>query len=365
MKRNKQFEIFAKEMLGEKYASKGDIARIYLYYGEKEKSLEMIKSIFDNWSIPLTRYDGRENDEKYIDSPFFLNNLASAQIGRAALLDIAGLRPELASQFYEWAIQNSSMPEDYVEDCVKTKFFGEAAQGYVWHGYALLVLGRLDDAYESLKQANFLFNKEKLRGEINEDVEYGLLKVLMPLCEYKLNPSDENRNAARKGVEDFIDSVTRNGSKLQSLLYYYHLKAKFPEVYEGNEPVVKEHVTMKGKDQLKLSPKDVDNRGAVVVYDPTGYLDIFGKPRELLKFVKTVSVMGNYPLLSGLLDYYNVEGSSGIDPRELADECERLIKDTKDEWLREKAESLLDVAKESEEEGSIVILYQDTDIDTG
>ena len=209
------------------------------------------------------------------------------------------------------------------------------------------------------------FNKYKLSGcDVWQVYEPNLVKALLPLCEYKLNPSTDNREKARKGLEDYIDSFSDPEFKLEALFYYYHLKEMFPEAYaDGSSGTAKPAVKPEPVLAAGLTPEDIGRRGAVVVYDPTGYLNVFGTPKELVQYVQTVGKLGGFPLLSRLLDYNNVENTPGMDPVELEKECVRLLGQTDDRWLREKTEPLLDVAREAqEEEGENIVLYLDPDI---
>ena len=279
--------------------------------------------------------------------------------------NLARWYPDRAKQFFIWAAENCIIPKDTFDEWTKISQFDEIAVGYLWRGYALLMLGNYSEACELLMQVPIYFNKFKLTGcEVWQVYEPNLVKALLPLCKYKLNHAPENMEKARKGLEDYIKSFREPKFKLEALLYYYHLREMFPDVYaDGGGGRTTAAMTPEPSPVAGLSPEEVEGKGAVVVYDPTGYLEIFGTPKELVQFVQKVGKLSDYRLLSNLLDYYNMENTPGMGPVELEKECVRLLEQTDDEWLREKTESLLDVARESQQEGGEnIVLYLDPDI---
>ncbi len=115
-------------------------------------------------------------------------------------------------------------------------FFDDIAVVYLWRGYSLLTLGRYEEACDLLNEVVPYFNKYKKKGgEVWRKVEYALPKALFPLCEYKLEPTQENLQKAKAGVEEYIKSLHDNKDKLEGYLYYFHLKETFPDVYTSDK----------------------------------------------------------------------------------------------------------------------------------
>ena len=363
MKIEKKFSDFIRKEMKNNEISKTRLATINFYLGNKEKATELFESI-TNYMLS-SRFDVQGLKEEDKKNTMLLINIGKGQLIKGIQFNLARRERSKALKFFEWASENCLIPEDVFNEWSSISQFDEIAVGYLWRSYALLMIGRYSEAYDLLKQVPFYFNKYKLTGcEVWQVYEPSLFKALLPLCEYKLNPVPENWEKARRGLDDFINSFSDPKFKLEALLYYYHLREMFPDVYaDSSDRLAKAAMKQRHSPVADMSPEDIERKGAVVVYDPTGYLEIFGTPKDLVLFVQKVSEAGEYPLLSRLLDYYNVENSPGMDPVVLEDECVRLLERVDDVWLREKVEPLLDVAREVQrEEGENIILYLDPDI---
>jgi len=132
----------------------------------------------------------------------------------------------------------------------------DLAVSFLWKGYVLLNLGQYKEAYNYLLRVVPIFqNVTKAGGQIWHPVEYALTKALVPLCEFKLNPSKDVLKKAQKGIEDYIKSLSDNKFKLDGYVYYFHLKKQFANVYTANPKTFIAPVSaQKNPEVLKSSP---------------------------------------------------------------------------------------------------------------
>ena len=365
---DKKFFNYIKKEMNSKEIKKSKLATIYKYLGDKEKALKLLESI-TNYEMPETRYNVIGITEEDKKDTHFLNNLGQNQIVRGIQFNLAHKYPENARQFFVWAAENCFIPESAFKEWTGIKQFDLIAVGYLWRGYALLMLGRYEEALELLKQVPLYFNKDKLRGgEVWQIYEPKLVKALLPLCEYELDSSEENRMKARKGLEDYIGLFREPKFKLEGYLYYYHLKEMFPDVYSEKLPEIKP-INETARPMVEpvgkfVEPERVDIKGTVFVSDSDrNNLWPFGTVNDLLRYVERVKSLGDYPLLSSLMDVYGVEETAGFEPGPLIEECEKLLSISDDSWLRDLTESILKVAEKALHEGLGVILYLEPDVE--
>jgi hypothetical protein len=187
--------------------------------------------------------------------------------------------------------------------------------------------------------------------------------ALMPLCEYKLEPNDENKQEADKGLEDFINGIKDNGEKHEALLYYYHLKESFPDVYNVPLELADKMAKAKPSKKLELPSSQDDIRGKIVVFDRegSGSLEVFGTVNELEEYVVKVSDLGDYPTLSRLMEIYGLDEQQ--DPEPLIEESERLLAMPGiDPDVKTKTQYVLNVAEDAKRAGSTVMLYLDENL---
>lgn len=202
-------------------------------------------------------------------------------------------------------------------------------------------------------------------------VEYALPKALIPLCEYRLNPTPQNMQNAQTSIEDYIKSLRDKKDKLDGYLYYFHLKETNADVYdteaagtEKNVPKssVKSSKVKKPVKKLDLPPAEYDTEGSVIVFDIIGgYLIEFGTNNELEEYAKKVELLGGYPVLASLMELYAMEVEE--DPEPIIEECERLLGSADlDVFLKEKTKIILDAALDAKSEGGTIMLYFDPEV---
>ena len=337
---------------------------IYKYFGEEEKAIKMFYHLTTFGSgVFKDRLDGLSEESKNDTS--LLIQSGHHQLRKGVHFNFAKTDPLKANQLFEWAAENCYQSEEVITAGLKYRLYDEIAVGLLWRGYALLNLGNYDEAFKLLTQVVPYLNKQKKKGiEMWRKVEYALPKALVPLCEYKLDPTQENLQKAQVGVEDYIKSLRDNKDKLEGYLYYFHLKEVFPDVFNAEVP----EQTPKGvhreesSKKIELPPGEYDSAGSVIVFDmESGSLEVFGTQNELEEYVKKLEHLGNYPVLSGLMELYVTDAQQ--EPEPLIEECERLLSDSDaDPDIKEKTRYVLNVAQDAKNEESTVMLYFDPEV---
>ena len=339
-----------------------DLAIIYNYFDYVEKSRRMFK-YFTTFRVPSFRLkylteEDKENTDSLVAEGVY-------QFRKGIYFNLSKSNPKKATQLFEWAAENCNLSDESIAYEIRTEYFNNIAVSHLWRGYALLNLGRYEDAYELLIEVIPYFNKwKKSGGEVWQKVEYALPKALVPLCEYKLEPNPENLQKAQSGIEDYIKSLRENKHKLEGYLYYFHLKEMFPEVYNAEiaETPAKKSPKKKTIKKLDLPPGESDTEGSVIVFDiKGGYLDVFGTNNELEEYVEKVEELGEYPILASLMELYAMEGQE--EPEPIIEECERLLAShDADDFLKQKTKILLDAALDAKSEGGTIMLYFDAEV---
>jgi len=284
-----------------------------------------------------------------------LTSVGQWLIENAIYISLSHEKAEKAHKLFKWAVENCTLPEDYIHGCIKFKCHNEVAVPHLWHGYALLGLERYQEAFEFLKQVEPLFIAyKKSGGEIYERLEFNLPKALIPLCEFKLNPTRQNLIAAQKGIEEYIKSLREPRFKLWGYLYYFHLKERFADVYATNPKEYPEEVQVPAKQKMKEIPaSESAEPQTVCIWDVVSILvgDEIGTDVELKDYVLDVTRRGDFSVLSKLYDLYLQWDE--FDAAELAEETRRLLalKDL-DPEIRKKTEILKEIAEYSAAKGS-------------
>jgi len=336
---------------------------IYKYLGDETKA----NAEFQDWVNHLLKFSNSkyglssDGSNENISSLFELGNL---QIKAAVYFTLAKVYPDKANQLFEWAAENCFLSEEYVRGSLQAENFHDVAKAFLWRGYSLVCLERYKEALELVTQVVPLLNQFKKTGnEMYHIREYHLPKALVPLCEYKLDPTQDNLDKAKDGLETYINSLREPKDRLEGYLYYFHLKEKFPEVYSANEAPIKESNKPLLEIKKPVLPKtEQEATGSVIVSGTdTGYLEVLGRNEELEEYVNKVKELGEYPTLSNMFELYATQGDQ--DPEPVVKECEHLLK-RKDanNWLKEKTKLILEVAKDAEEKKSTIMLYYDPEV---
>ncbi|KCZ72322.1 hypothetical protein ANME2D_01728 [Candidatus Methanoperedens nitroreducens] len=342
------------------------LATIYAYSGDKKKSTKMFHhlTIF-GYRLYTSRFATLSEEGK--KKPRLLIQQGMWQLREGIAFNLSKTDPQKARQLFEWAAESCLLSEDFIAAAIKYGNFDDIAAGHLWRGYALLNLSKYEEAHELLTQVILYLNKYKKSGvEMWRKVEYALPKALVPLCEYKLNPTQENLPKAKAGIEEYIKSLRANKDKLEGYLYYFHLKETFADVYTAEKAPELAKVPSKIKKpakKLEFPPTEYDTKGSVMIFDRegSGSLEAFGTQNEFEAYVEKVKTLGNFPVLSSLMELYATEGLQ--EPEPLIEECERLLsRPNVEPEMKEKTKLILTVAKDALEAGSTVMLYFDPEV---
>lgn len=286
------------------------------------------------------------------------------QLREGVYYTLAKTDPQKATQLFEWAAENCYQSDEDIAAGIKYRLYDEIAVGHLWRGYALLNIGKYEEAYELLTQVIPYLNKYKKTGEMWRKVEYALPKALVPLCEFKIESTQENLQKAKAGIEDYIKSLRENKDKLEGYLYYFHLKETFADVYTAEKApeTAPSKVKIPSK-KLELPPTEYETKGSVMIFDRegSGSLEVFGTQNEFEAYVETVKKLDKFPVLSGLMELYATESLQ--EPEPLIEECEKLLSRPDIEPdVKEKTKLILEVARDALEAGSTVMLYFDPEV---
>ncbi len=345
---------------------------IYKYFGEEEKAIKMFHHLTTFGSGAFKdRLDGLSEESKNDTS--LLIQSGHHQLRKGVHFNLAKTNHKKATQIFEWAAENCYQSDEDIAAGIKYELYDEIAVANIWRGYALINLGRqYEEAYELLIQVVPYLNKyKKIAHEMWRKVEYALPKALIPLCEYRLDPTSQNMQNAQTGIEDYIKSLRDKKDKLDGYLYYFHLKETNADVYDTEaaetdkitpKSSVKSSKVKKPVKKLDLPPAEYDTEGAVIVFDIIGgYLIEFGTNNELEEYAKKVELLGGYPVLASLMELYAMEVEE--DPEPIIEECKRLLGSADfDDFLKEKTKILLDAALDAKSEGGTIMLYFDPEV---
>ena len=355
---DKKFIEFIKKEMKSGNVPEDKLAVMYKCLGEEDKARNLFEYV-TGINFPPDRFWG---DEERKNDTYLLIQTGELLLMTGAILNLTKTNPQKANQLFEWAAENCFLPDEYIADETQAENYDDIAIGHLWRGYALLNLGRYEEAHELLIQVVPYLNRYKKLGiEMWRKVEYALPKALVPLCEYKLDPTQENLQKAHAGIEDYIKSLRDNKHKLEGYLYYFHLKEAFADVYGAEKAPNQTKVPspVKPSKKIELPPDEYDSAGSVIVFDmESGSLEVFGTQNELEEYVKKVDRLGDYPVLSGLMELYVTDGQQ--EPEPLIEECEKLLSDSDvDLDMKEKTGYVLNVAQDAKNEESTVMLYFD------
>lgn len=324
-----------------------DLGIIYRYFGDKQRSSWFFKYLA-TFNAPSSKYGNLS--EEFIADIGFLHDFSVYILNEAIYFDLSNSDPLTAEKFFGWAAENFIIPDHTFDFWMKNGLYDHIAVAHLWRGYSLLNLDKCEEAHELLVQVVPYLDRYRKSGvEMWRIVEYALIKVVVPLCEYKLNPTAETLRNAQKGIEDFIKSFRENRHKLRAYLYYFHLKEKFTDVYEAKS--VPSNIKQQEKKTLSEKkiefPVNDEELGTIVITSlEGGSEDFLGTNNEIEKYCDEVRKLGDYPNLTSLMETY-VTGSY-LEPELLVEECKKLLaRDDVSKWIKEKTRIVLEVAEDA------------------
>lgn len=359
------YDLVPEKRESEQIACYEKLAVIYKYINYEEKSSKMFRHLTTfGAGVSTSKLDVKGLSEEDKKNTSLLCDIGGEQLKKGVCFNLAKINPQKARRLFEWAAENCYLSEESIAYEIRTEYFNNIAVGHLWRGYALLNLGRYEEAYELLIQVIPYFNKwKKSGGEVWQKVEYALSRALVPLCEYKLEPTQENLQKTKTGIEEYIKSLRENRDKLEGYLYYFHLKEYFADVYtaekapEQTKAPAKIKKAAKNK-KLNLPPGEYDTTGTVTIVNmnPDSLDEEFGTQNELEDYVEKVRNLGDFPVLSSLMELYALENEQ--DPMPLVEECKRLLSRPDVETdTKEKTKSILKVAKDAQKAGYAIMLH--------
>lgn len=327
----------------------GELGIICRYNADREKSTWYF-NYFTTFNVPDSKNSGINEEER--NNIHRIHGFSGYIFQKAIYFNLSDTDPETANKLFGWAAENFVVPQKDFDFWMKHGMYDFIAVAHLWRGYSLLCLGEYKEAHELLVQvAPYLDRYKKTGVEMWRTVEYALTKAVVPLCEYKLEPSAENLGRAKNGIEEFIKRLKENRDMLEAYLYYFHLKEKFADIYNADSPVctsarpVKKKA--KAKQLIKAPEEDEEKPGIITVTTfEGGYEESLGTNQELEKYCAEIEEMEDFPLLASVMEIYVMDSS--IDPEFLEDECRRLLtrKDI-EKWMRDMTLVLLEAAMDA------------------
>ncbi|WP_321429451.1 hypothetical protein [uncultured Methanolobus sp.] len=336
-----------------------ELGTIYRCIGNKQRSSWVFKYL-TTFSVPSSSSEGISNKND-INLVFSCGEYA---LRKGLFFDLSNSDQKTADRMFLFASEDFVVPKDDVDFWIKHGLYDHIAYGHLWRSYSLIRLNRYQEALELLVQVVPYLDKYKKTGvEMWRTVEYALTKALIPLCEYKLNPTEEHLANTKKGIEDFIKSLRDRRDKLEGYLYYFHLKEKFADVYEAkNVPADAKPAVKKPVEEKEIEfPANDEEPGTIMITTLDRYEDFLGSNSEVERYCADVSKLGDFPNLALLMETYVTE--SYLDAEPLIEECKRLLamEGIKDR-IREMTEIVLETAEDAKETGTNVYFYFAEDI---
>jgi len=328
------------------------LAITYLISSDIKQSQKMLSNL-THLPYPTSRFAQISESSK--TDPSILASVGQWLIENEIYFHLLHENPKKTTQLFEWAAENCTLPEEYLQAALKNEDYDELSFAHLWHGYALLALEKYSEALTFLeKVVPFQMKWKKITGEIYRKIEFALPKALIPLCEFKLNPTRQNLINAQNGIEEYIKSLRDPWFKLDGYLFYFHLKEQFADVYSADPKAYPDTTPEPAKETMKEIPGVESTAPQTVWIWDVASLTVgeeFGTDAELKAYVQYVAKLGGFPVLSSLMDLYLMWDE--FDARELADEAGRLLAMTDlDPEIREKTEIINTLAGYSSTKGS-------------
>jgi len=201
---------------------------VYRYFGDLKKSNEF----FEAASKSYYPHEDKLTDLVDSNEPERLTTIAYQQAFGGISSSLVGDKKR-AKKLFRWAAENLRPIEDISTGPASLEVVGESlALGgfFLLRGYCLLRAGMYKNALKILQEGRVVLSG--LHEEAFGPSERYLIDVLIPLCEYKLNPDEKKRSDARKAIENYKSTLKENLEKRKGYLYIFDLQDAFPEVYK-------------------------------------------------------------------------------------------------------------------------------------
>jgi hypothetical protein len=215
-------------------------ATINEYLGQTEKAKQYLWLGSHEWNYRDIDYPYETGDRHILkmknltDRMIRADDLVLQQLPAAICCERVGNR-ERANQLFGWVAQLRGTSDEEYEEFITS--FAELKSYYeVWgrrteRAFALASLGRWGEALAEAKGAQRWVEKgPRPIGNHSWRDYFWLLRALEPLIEYRLDPSEKNKAAAREGLRPSILKSEDHDRTLFLLFYLFNLRAKFPEL---------------------------------------------------------------------------------------------------------------------------------------
>ena len=203
-----------------------------LEYLGKDSALQLYSFGTFGWPHAWPDYPDRKGELGIASRDSLLQN----QLPAAVCNDRVG-RTVRARQLYEWAAEHSKITVDEVHEIyLNAKDYSELWERLPWRAYCFARLGRWEEAFEVAQEASEFVRQD--RNAKKEAYNYALkiLEVLLALCRYKLEPSDETRQRAMEVLDPQFVASRSHPDHLLGLFYLYNLRARHPELVSEQQP---------------------------------------------------------------------------------------------------------------------------------
>lgn len=133
-----------------------------------------------------------------------------------------------ARDLYGWAAGSYLLTEEEIRWFADTHQLQAIWEALPMRAYAFVCLGTWAEALTAAETAEFWAKKHR-RAQTSEayQVQLQLIPVLLALARYKLEPTDENRQAARAKLSLKAIGGRNYSERLICYFYWYNLRAKF------------------------------------------------------------------------------------------------------------------------------------------
>lgn len=147
--KEKKFIEYIKKEINSESISDEKSAIINKYLGNDDTAKKIFEKVSAS-NLPSTRF--ARLSEEGIKNPDLIIKVGEFILKKGIHLILAKTDPQKAIQLFEWAAENCKLSDDYIAYETQAENYDDIAVGHLWRGYALLNLGKYDEAYELLTQ---------------------------------------------------------------------------------------------------------------------------------------------------------------------------------------------------------------------
>lgn len=321
------------------------------FFNEDDRAKKIFQYLLSSYKYPDNL--GKLLEKKPENNLGILSRNAEGLIRIGIYCQLAEETPAHCNHFFELAMELLESPAT-VQYSKKGKMYMDLAMYYLWRGYTLMALRQYENALQNFSESEQYFALHKKSGRDQwGQTEYYLLKVVISLSRCLTGSENEDCVAARENLSLYEKQLKMDNLLERYLLHYYHLKKDYARILSPVESAVSGRQKV-NQNQHKVAVKkseaaEYDFKGKVIVADSDRCVEEeFGFNKELEDYVEKVDRLGNFPVLSNLMELFISEGEQ--DPEPLIEECERLLKiPGLDPFLAVKTNKILEAARFAKE----------------